>query len=279
MKKIIISMLLVFAFSQVALWEVWSADSIIWEIINNWEWAVEYSDPLSWKYILILLPAALADSINPCAFAIMFLLLNSILNKSGSMKRAVLSGLMFILSIFIVYYLIGVWLVSALATTWITMWLSIIVWSIWIIIGLLNIKDFLWYGKWGFVIWIPKSWKPALNKVTMSITSPVWAFFVGIIIALFLLPCTSGPYIVITGFFAQEGLVPSIIYFYLFIYNLIFILPMFLIIMIIGFGYKKVWELSKMRNQNIRYIHLIIGLLMLGLGWYLIVNELFIKAL
>jgi hypothetical protein len=35
-----------------------------------------------------MLPAAVADSINPCAFAVMLLLLTSILSKSGDKKKA-----------------------------------------------------------------------------------------------------------------------------------------------------------------------------------------------
>jgi cytochrome c biogenesis protein CcdA len=38
-----------------------------------------------------MLPAALADSINPCAFAVMLLLLSSILSRSKSKKKALLS--------------------------------------------------------------------------------------------------------------------------------------------------------------------------------------------
>lgn len=33
----------------------------------------------SWKFVAKILPAALADSINPCAFAVLFILLSSIL--------------------------------------------------------------------------------------------------------------------------------------------------------------------------------------------------------
>jgi len=38
-----------------------------------------------------MLPAALADSINPCAFAVMLLLLSSILTKNRSKRKAVMS--------------------------------------------------------------------------------------------------------------------------------------------------------------------------------------------
>jgi hypothetical protein len=39
----------------------------------------------------IMLPAAISDSINPCAFAVMLLLLSTILSKHKSKKKALLA--------------------------------------------------------------------------------------------------------------------------------------------------------------------------------------------
>jgi len=60
-----------------------------------------------WKFLLILFPAALSDSINPCAFAVLFLLLSSILSKTSSFKKSISAGLLFSLAIFISYFLMG----------------------------------------------------------------------------------------------------------------------------------------------------------------------------
>ena len=67
------------------------------------------------EFLLILLPAALADSINPCAFAILFVILGSILSQTGSYKKVLLTGLAFSLSIFMSYYLMGIGLYRAFA--------------------------------------------------------------------------------------------------------------------------------------------------------------------
>jgi hypothetical protein len=42
-----------------------------------------------WSFFLLLLPAALSDSINPCAFAVLFILLSSILSKFQSRRKAI----------------------------------------------------------------------------------------------------------------------------------------------------------------------------------------------
>jgi cytochrome c biogenesis protein CcdA len=57
------------------------------------------------KFLIILFPAALSDSINPCAFAVLFILLSSILSKFQSYRKAIFSGLLFSLAIFISYFL------------------------------------------------------------------------------------------------------------------------------------------------------------------------------
>jgi len=57
------------------------------------------------QFLLILFPAALADSINPCAFAILFVILGSILSQTGSYRKVFLTGMAFSLSIFMSYYL------------------------------------------------------------------------------------------------------------------------------------------------------------------------------
>ena len=51
----------------------------------------------------VMLPAALSDSINPCAFAVMLLLLSSILTKHKSKKKTILACGMFSLAVFLTY--------------------------------------------------------------------------------------------------------------------------------------------------------------------------------
>jgi len=64
----------------------------------------------------IMLPAAISDSINPCAFAVMLLLLTTILSKHKSRKKALLAGALFSFAVFITYLAMGLGLFSALAT-------------------------------------------------------------------------------------------------------------------------------------------------------------------
>lgn len=238
----------------------WGLSELIKEGTNTWfkPW-----------FIWIMLPAALADSINPCAFAVMFILLNSVLTNSKSTTRVILTGLSFVTAIFISYFVMWLGLFSALASSTSAITVQKIAWTLWIIVWLLNLKDFFWYGKWGFAFWVPKTWKPAMFKIVSGITSPIGAFFIWILISLFLLPCTSGPYITITSMISASWTEHFAAILYLLIYNLIFILPLIGIILLVATGFASVKDLQKKRNQNIRLIHGVIWLLMLGLGLYI----------
>ncbi len=118
---------------------------------------------------------------------------------------------------------------------------------------------------------VPLTWRPRMMKIIQAVVSPRGAFVVGVIVSLFLLPCSSGPYFVILGLLRSESSsLTSLGANYLILYNLIFVLPMLIITFLVGFGYASVEQLAKIKNKNTKLIHLIVGLLMIGLGAYVI---------
>ncbi|MEI6426353.1 MAG: cytochrome c biogenesis CcdA family protein [Candidatus Absconditabacteria bacterium] len=224
------------------------------------------------KFFGIMLPAALSDSINPCAFAVMLLLLSSILTKHKSKRKTILAGLMFALAVFSTYLAMGIGLFSALASTTNTTILKTVVGILGIVVGLANLKDYFWYGK-VFVMEVPFSWRPKMADLIDRVSSPWGAFFVGILVSLFLLPCSSGPYFTILGYLSsQSKALTDWGYIYLIVYNLIFVLPMVVVAVLVSFGFSTVDKLAKIKHMNTKLIHLIVGLLMLGLGAYVLLN-------
>lgn len=228
-----------------------------------------------WRwFFLILLPAAIADSINPCEFAVMLLLLSAILTRHKSYKKAILAWFLFTLAIFTSYFLMWLGLYKALATSMNTYYLKLIVWILWIVVWLANLKDYFWYGKW-FVMEVPFSRRPAMARLTQSIVSPWWAFWIWLLVSLFLLPCTSWPYFTILGYLSSESKnINMWWYIYLLIYNLVFILPMVFITAMVWFGFKTIDELNRMKEDNKLVIHLVVWLLMIGL-WVYVLNDLY----
>lgn len=228
------------------------------------------------RYLGILIPAAIADSINPCAFAVMIILLSSILKQHKSRRKVILAGLMFILAIFISYLAMWLALYKTLAWNFDPVYIKYFVWVLWIGLGLANLKDYFWYGKY-FRMEVPTSWRPKMKSLLKWVTSPFWAFIIGFLISLFLLPCTSWPYLAVTSYLSSANTIaPTSAYIFIIIYNLVFILPMFVILYFIGFWVKSVEEINELKEMNVEKMHLITWVIMLLLWIYVLLDAFWI---
>ncbi|EKE19609.1 MAG: cytochrome c biogenesis protein transmembrane region [uncultured bacterium] len=220
--------------------------------------------------IWILLGAAFADAANPCALAVLILLLATVSASKGK-NRALLSGLMFSLAIFISYLAMGMGIYKAIGAFSISKYLSLVVGVLAIVIALANFKDVFWYGKF-FIMEVPLSWRPKMQEIIRSATSPWSAFGIGFLVSLFLVPCASGPYVVILGMLAQKvDMAKS--FTLLILYNFVFVLPMILITLGMYFFNAKLSKMEKMRRDNLRLLHAITGVIMLAVGIYLIYTK------
>ncbi len=222
--------------------------------------------PLS---LLAIAGAALVDSINPCAIAVLLILLGALMLSSPNKNLALWGGLVFTLAVYIGYFLFGLGLVSAFYFSGLASWVNKIVGALAIAIGLANLKDFFFYGAGGFVMEIPMSWRPRLKGFLNKITSPWGAFLAGFVVLFFELPCTGGPYFFVIGLLSQAESLTKIIPVLLF-YNLVFVLPLLAIIGLIYWGKSSVEKASKWKDKNIRILHLIGGMIMLALGLWVI---------
>lgn len=206
---------------------------------------------------------AAVDAINPCAFAVLIILITAMLGAGGR-QRVLFAGLTFAAAVFISYYLMGLGLYSAIGAAGVTQALYFVVGVLAVLIGLFNLKDYLWYGKW-FVMEVPLSWRPVLKRLIQRVTSVPGAFATGFLVSLFLLPCTSGPYIVIIGLLGKTATRASAMY-WLLLYNAIFVLPMIAITTAVYFGATTAEKAEQWRSSHLRLLHLIAGTIILILG-------------
>ncbi len=220
---------------------------------------------------LNLTPVAVAcgaalDAINPCEFVILILLMGSLLLNEDNRKKALRTGLSFVAAVFIAYFLMGVGLFEFLRayTLSISRYFYNFIGGLAIILGLLNVKDYFWYGGAGFLMEVPQSWRPKMKSLILGITSPWGGFLVGLLVSLFLLPCTFGPYIVILGMLASKTTLAKALIYLLF-YNLIFIVPMLAIVLAIYWGLSPA-KAEAWRKQKLRLLHLIAGVVLAALG-------------
>lgn len=225
---------------------------------------IEFPD--AWKNNLTLVGVAggaLVDAINPCAFAVFILLFANLLTAEGK-KRALFGGLAFSLAVFLTYIAMGFGLLQILERFHISLAVLRFVGIFSIIFGLLNIKDYIGYGAWGFVMEVPQKWRPKMKSVVRSATTVWGAFTAGLIVSLFLLPCTSGPYVVILSLLAKQSsyLIKTG---YILFYNVVFALPFVLITFAMYFGFSAI-RAEELRKKKARLLHLIAGVIMVLLG-------------
>jgi cytochrome c biogenesis protein CcdA len=217
--------------------------------------------------------SALLDSINPCDFAVMLLLLGRLL-VIGKRQKIIWAGLAWSAGVYITYFLIGYVFYTLLGVTVGTRSLRVpyilAVSSVAILMGLWQMKDLLWYGRW-FSIEVPESWKPALKRVTNSVVSLPGIFVAGMVDALFPAPCTSGPYLAILSLLSTTTTrIQGVLL--LLLYNLIFILPMIAIALTVHFGITTTARAERWRTARMGKLHFITGVVMVTLGVGMIVG-------
>tara|TARA_Y100000310_G_C20467378_1_gene708312 strand:+ start:309 stop:935 length:627 start_codon:yes stop_codon:yes gene_type:complete len=196
-------------------------------------------------------------------------LLSILLHNPDNKKKVLLGGLAFTLAVFILYFFYGVIMIQFFsnlipATGKFSFYVFRGFGVFAIILGLLNIKDYLKYKPGSFMTEMPLSFRPKMKRFVKKITSPKGAFIVGIFVTFFLLPCTIGPYIIASGQLSTQSFLSTLPY--LILYNLVFILPMILITLVIYFSVTTIEKVSGWRDRQIRNLHLLEGLILLILG-------------
>ncbi len=217
--------------------------------------------------LITVITTAAIDAINPCAIGVMILMMSSILVSGQSTRRMTLLGLTYTFAVFITYLIAGFGLLFFLSEIplYITEYVSITVGTLIIIAGILEIKDFFWYGK-GPSLAIPVYFSKKLSGYASN-TTFIGVFFLGVFVSAVELPCTGAPYLAIITLLSQNF--DTTAFSMLVIYNIIFVSPLLVILGLVLAGVKlqsiKLWK--QMNRGNMR---LFIGLLLVFLGWLLI---------
>ena len=219
---------------------------------------------------LVVISAAI-DSINPCAIGVLILMVSVILGGSkgekNSTRRLLTLGGAYILAIFLTYLIAGLGLVYFFSAIPIVLaeYLSLFVGALVITAGILEVKDYFWYGK-GFSLQIPSFFAKKIHDYSTSKTSIWGVMFLGAFVAAVELPCTGAPYLAILTILRIDF---NLFAFALMIlYNLIFVAPLIVILLMVAGG-TKISVVSKWKEESKGTMRLFMGLLMASLGWIL----------
>jgi cytochrome c biogenesis protein CcdA len=216
---------------------------------------------------LVIVCAGIA-SINPCGLAVLAILLLSIIALQ-TRRQVLMVGLTYIAAVFLFYFLSGLGFLSFIhiSGTGISSLIATAAAVIAIILGLVNIIDAA-VRKDGFLLAIPASKKPVLEQYIRTATLPA-AFVLGVLVGIFELPCAGGIYLTILGLMSNTMTVTQGIP-YLLLFNLIFILPLIVILLVVVFGIPPE-RVNTWRLENRRMLRVGIGLAMVAVGIFILV--------
>jgi Cytochrome c biogenesis protein len=205
--------------------------------------------------------AAIVDSINPCAFAVLIFLL-VYLTSLQVRNRILTVGTAYILTVFIVYFLSGLGFFVLIQTAGITDIVFNVAAIIAILAGIINLKDFFWYGR-GISLSIPESRKESIKHFVLKASIPS-AILLGGLVSMVELPCTGGIYLAILGLLSSRMTIVQGIP-YLLIYNAIFVLPLIVILLGVYYGVSPE-RMESWRGEEKRWMRLAMGCVMIALG-------------
>lgn len=210
---------------------------------------------------------AAIDSINPCAIGVLIMLISTVIATSKTRAQMLKLGIAYIAAVYITYLAAGLFLLAFFTSIpqYVVEYIAIIVGGLIALAGLIEFKDFFWYGQ-GFSLAIDPGMSKKISGYAKNLSIP-GVMFLGAFVAAVELPCTGAPYLaillVLKGSFDLTALL------LLLLYNLIFILPL-LIILGLAVAGMKVTELKMWKDRNRPYMRLLAGLLFFMLGWLLI---------
>ena len=225
----------------------------------------DYSLP---AYTIIL---AALDAFNPCAFFVLLFLL-SLLVHAKNRNRMLIVGGVFVLFSGLMYFLF--------MTAWLNVFLlmgsinaiTMVAGLLAITFALINIKDYFWFKK-GISLSIPESAKPSLYQRTRKLVSTgklttMISATIGLatFANLYEFLCTAGFPMVFTRILTLEELPTLTYYLYLLLYNIVYIIPLLIIVI----AFSMAFGVKKLQQEQGKQLKLLSGFMMLLLGMVLV---------
>ena len=210
-------------------------------------WHIEV-DMAAFSLPVLTIVLAGADSFNPCAFFILIFLLNLLIYAKSKRRMLLIGGIFIFFSGFL--YIIFMFVLLATFTVLQTFLLSLIVGLITLSLGLLNIKDFFFFKK-GASVSIPEKKKPELFKQMRNLvktphlsTAIIGTIILAATVNFYELLCSLGLPLVYVNRLTSYNLSTSEYYMYILFYNIIYVIPLIVILLIFIFtlGHRKLSE-------------------------------------
>ena len=211
--------------------------------------------------LLLIITAGLLDGINPCAFSVLVFLLIGLVH-ARSRRQMILTGTVYTGAVFLFYLLAGLGILTIVLSTTSSVIFLFVAAVVALAAGILQITEGV-MQKTPIQLRISPSQKTILHRWMHRGSLPA-AFVLGLLVALFELPCTGGIYLAILSMLASST---SLIggFPYLLLYNLMFVLPLFLIIAVVAYGLPPE-RIDKWRKDHRELLRVVIGAVLVSFG-------------
>lgn len=245
--------------------------------------------------LFAIVSAGLIDGINPCAFTVIVFFISFLALQGYRKKDLIAIGITFIIAVFITYLLLGLGLFSFLYRIrgfWFVLkFINLGVGIFSIVLGFICVYDFFKFKKTkspeGLVLQLPAAVKNQIHKVIglhyrvnqktgdnvlqqkQTFRLVASAFITGFLVSILEAICTGQTYLPTIAFVLKTTNLKLQALFYLFIYNLMFILPLFIIFIFALYGVTSA-QFSKFLKDKMLLIKILMAMLFFGLGIFLI---------
>jgi cytochrome c biogenesis protein CcdA len=234
---------------------------------------------LAQKGGLISLPlvtiAGIIDGINPCAISMLVLLLTYLIIFAKKEERVLKTGLLYTSTIYLTYLTIGLFFyksVSSFNLLSIRNIINPVIGGLLLMAGIINIKD-AFIPQFGPHLQIPQSSRGFLKRLAQRVSYPA-VIVLGILVTILETPCSLPIYIGTATILSQSKLPIPIIMGYFIYYNLLFILPLIVILLIVWRAKNsRAWKIIEMEGFEHKYkkhMKFTLGALLIFMGWWLV---------
>lgn len=224
---------------------------------------------LNWP---VLVGAAVVDSFNPCAFGVLIFLLAYLMKIARKKSRMILThGIVYIIAVFITYLVAGLVLLPVIREIGaLSVAAYLVVGALIILAGIIELKDFFYYGR-GFSLTIAPGAAKRIKMYVKHVSERIsTAFFLGVFVAIVELPCTGAVYVAVLFLMSLVGVTASNVAMLL-TYNILFVLPLMIILLLFYAGVSaKKFEQWHQRHKAL--MRLVTGFTLIGLGGWMLLS-------
>lgn len=219
--------------------------------------------------LALTIGTAASDSVNPCIMSVMILLISqlSMLRAERRIKKV---GMSYIISVFVSYLALGIliaWGVRLMLLSLSTpfeFYIKLLIVTLIAVAGIINIKDFFFYGK-GFSFSISPKYKGKIQNLAAKGTIPA-IVILALLVTIIEFPCSGAMYFGLITYFTSKGINFFLLLLYLLLYNFVFVLPL-LIILVAYLAGASSERIDAIRLKYRKHFRLVMGIALLALAY------------